>query len=60
MPSCNEEKGKVGYLGIAYADVLLHEEAFENIFRRELTLKGFGILTRHHFQVRSGVRRLNS
>ncbi|WP_099222987.1 galactitol-1-phosphate 5-dehydrogenase [Listeria costaricensis] len=35
------KQGKVGYLGIAYADVLLHEEAFENIFRRELTLKGF-------------------
>lgn len=33
--------GKVGYVGIAYADVLLHEEAFENIFRRELILKGF-------------------
>lgn len=36
-----KKKGKVGFLGIAYADVLLHEEAFENIFRRELTLKGF-------------------
>jgi L-iditol 2-dehydrogenase len=33
--------GKVGYLGIAYQDVLLRERAFENIFRRELTLKGF-------------------
>lgn len=31
MSSCNKEKGKVGFLGIAYADVLLHEEAFENI-----------------------------
>lgn len=36
-----KKKGKIGYQGIAYADVLLHEEAFENIFRRELTLKGF-------------------
>ncbi|AQY49964.1 Galactitol-1-phosphate 5-dehydrogenase [Listeria weihenstephanensis FSL R9-0317] len=36
-----KKKGKIGYLGIAYADVLLPEEAFENIFRRELTLKGF-------------------
>ena len=35
------KRGKVGYLGIAYKDVLLHEKAFENIFRRELTLKGF-------------------
>lgn len=34
------KKGKVGYVGIAYADVTLHEKAFENIFRRELTLKG--------------------
>lgn len=33
--------GKIGYVGIAYSDVLLHEEAFENIFRRELILKGF-------------------
>ncbi|WP_430535815.1 galactitol-1-phosphate 5-dehydrogenase [Listeria rocourtiae] len=36
-----KKKGKVGYLGIAYADVLLPEEAFEKIFRHELTLKGF-------------------
>lgn len=35
------KKGKVGYLGIAYKDVHLSEKAFENIFRRELTLKGF-------------------
>jgi len=35
------KKGKVAYQGIAYQDVLLREEAFENIFRRELTLKGF-------------------
>lgn len=33
--------GKIGYVGIAYADVLLPEKSFENIFRRELTLKGF-------------------
>ncbi|MDD9150866.1 MULTISPECIES: galactitol-1-phosphate 5-dehydrogenase [unclassified Sporolactobacillus] len=35
-----KKKGKVGYVGIAYADVTLHEKAFENIFRRELTLRG--------------------
>lgn len=35
-----KKKGKVGYVGIAYADVTLHEKAFENIFRRELTLMG--------------------
>ncbi|MFS0762110.1 galactitol-1-phosphate 5-dehydrogenase [Peribacillus phoenicis] len=35
------KKGKVGYLGIAYSDVHLSEQAFESIFRRELTLKGF-------------------
>ncbi|ERN55124.1 galactitol-1-phosphate 5-dehydrogenase [Alkalihalophilus marmarensis] len=35
------KKGKVGYLGIAYSDVLLKEHAFESIFRKELTLKGF-------------------
>lgn len=35
------KQGKVGYLGIAYSDVNLSEKAFENIFRRELTLKGF-------------------
>ncbi|MBU8880652.1 galactitol-1-phosphate 5-dehydrogenase [Bacillus sp. FJAT-29790] len=35
------KKGKVGYLGIAYSDVTLSEKAFESIFRRELTLKGF-------------------
>lgn len=34
------KQGKVGYLGIAYSDVHLSEKAFENIFRRELTLKG--------------------
>lgn len=33
--------GKVGYTGIAYKDVTLREEAFESIFRKELTLKGF-------------------
>lgn len=33
--------GKIGYQGIAYADVLLRQRAFENIFRREYTLKGF-------------------
>lgn len=33
--------GKVGYTGIAYKDVTLKEEAFESIFRKELTLKGF-------------------
>jgi L-iditol 2-dehydrogenase len=35
------KKGKIGYLGIAYSDVVLSEQAFENIFRKELTLKGF-------------------
>ena len=35
------KNGKVGYLGIAYKDVLLREKAFESIFRRQLTLKGF-------------------
>ncbi|KLV23484.1 galactitol-1-phosphate 5-dehydrogenase [Niallia circulans] len=35
------KKGKIGYLGIAYSDVTLSQKAFENIFRRELTLKGF-------------------
>ena len=33
--------GKIGYQGIAYTDVLLRQQAFENIFRREYTLKGF-------------------
>ena len=33
--------GKIGYQGIAYSDVLLRQRAFENIFRREYTLKGF-------------------
>lgn len=36
-----KKSGKVGYTGIAYKDVLLKEEAFESIFRKELTLKGF-------------------
>lgn len=36
-----KKHGKIGYLGIAYSDVLMHERAFENIFRREYTLKGF-------------------
>ncbi len=35
------KQGKVGYLGIAYSDVTLSEKAFENIFRKELILKGF-------------------
>lgn len=33
--------GLIGYQGIAYSDVLLQREAFENIFRREYTIKGF-------------------
>lgn len=33
--------GTIGYQGIAYSDVLLHQRAFENIFRREYTIKGF-------------------
>lgn len=36
-----KKKGKIGYLGIAYSDIHLSEEAFENIFRKELELKGF-------------------
>lgn len=36
-----KKKGKIGFLGIAYRDLLLHEQAIENIFRREMTLKGF-------------------
>ncbi|MCM3790672.1 galactitol-1-phosphate 5-dehydrogenase [Domibacillus indicus] len=36
-----KKKGKIGYLGIAYQDVLISQEAFENIFRKELTLTGF-------------------
>lgn len=35
------KQGKIGYLGIAYQDVLLPEKSFENIFRREYTIKGF-------------------
>lgn len=35
------KSGKVGYTGIAYKDVVIREEAFESIFRKELTLKGF-------------------
>lgn len=35
------KKGKVGYLGIARSDILLREKSFENIFRHELTVKGF-------------------
>jgi L-iditol 2-dehydrogenase len=35
------KKGKVAYIGIAHSDVLLKEKAFEGIFRKELTLKGF-------------------
>lgn len=33
--------GLIGYQGIAYSDVLLHQKAFENIFRREYTISGF-------------------
>lgn len=36
-----KKKSKIGYLGIAYSDIHLSEKAFENIFRRELELKGF-------------------
>ncbi|MBF0714020.1 galactitol-1-phosphate 5-dehydrogenase [Gemella sp. GH3] len=36
-----KKRGKIAYTGIAYKDVTLKEEAFENIFRKELTLKGF-------------------
>lgn len=35
------KKGKIGYVGIAYQDVLLPEKSFENIFRQELTIQGF-------------------
>lgn len=35
------KKGKVAYVGIAHSDVLLKENAFESIFRRELTVKGY-------------------
>ena len=33
--------GKIGYQGIAYSDIMLQQEAFENIFRREYSIKGF-------------------
>lgn len=36
-----KKQGKVGYQGIAYRDITLRRKAFENIFRRELTVKGF-------------------
>ncbi|MDE3316639.1 galactitol-1-phosphate 5-dehydrogenase [Lacticaseibacillus zeae] len=36
-----KRRGKVGFVGIAYSDVLLHQRAFENIFRHELTVTGF-------------------
>lgn len=36
-----KKQGKVGYQGIAYRDITLRRKAFENIFRRELTIKGF-------------------
>lgn len=36
-----KKKSKIGYLGIAYSDIHLSEEAFENIFRKELELRGF-------------------
>ncbi len=35
------KRGKVAYIGIAHSDVLLKEEAFEGIFRKELTVKGY-------------------
>jgi len=35
------KKGKVSYIGIAHSDVLLGETAFEGIFRKELTIKGY-------------------
>ncbi len=35
------KRGKVAYIGIAHSDVLLKENAFEGIFRRELTVKGY-------------------
>ncbi|VBB08945.1 Hypothetical protein LUCI_4231 [Lucifera butyrica] len=36
-----KKKGKVAYIGIAHSDVLLKENAFEGIFRKELTVKGY-------------------
>jgi L-iditol 2-dehydrogenase len=36
-----KKKGKVAYLGIAYSDIHFSEKSFENIFRKELTVKGF-------------------
>ncbi|MGM0214184.1 galactitol-1-phosphate 5-dehydrogenase [Enterococcus sp. AZ109] len=33
--------GKIGYQGIAYSDVMMRQKAFENIFRREYSIKGF-------------------
>lgn len=36
-----KREGKIGFVGIAYSDVMLHQRAFESIFRHELTLKGF-------------------
>lgn len=33
--------GLIGYQGIAYSDIKLSQRAFENIFRREYTIKGF-------------------
>ncbi len=51
-----KKKSKIGFLGIAYSDITLSEEAFENIFRKELELKGFGTLILHHFQDKNGLR----
>lgn len=36
-----KKSGKVGYVGIAYQDVIFREDSFERIFRHELTVKGF-------------------
>lgn len=36
-----KKSGLIGYQGIAYSDVVLHQKAFENIFRREYTINGF-------------------
>ena len=36
-----KKRGHIGYLGIAYSDITLSETAFEGIFRKELTLKGY-------------------
>ena len=36
-----KKRGRIGFMGIARSDILLPEKSFENIFRHELTLKGF-------------------